>query len=282
MKKILVAIDFSEGSINALEHALVLAKKNGSDIIMVWVNPDTFKFLIKEEGNGKENTKAETAFESLWKQYNSEMGTGKLEYVITQGQIYEEIVKIALVEDVDLLVCGTHGVSGFSEFWMGSTAFRLIMASSVPVLSVQNKIASKKTIDKILLPIDSTIETRQKIVIAVELAKKFDAEIHVLSLYTTKVEEIRMLVDSYSKQTVKYAESEGVKCILTNVYGGNITNLTLDYADEISADLIVIMTEQEISTMNLWMGTYAKQMVNHSKIPVLSIKPKELIKTLSR
>jgi len=281
MKKILVAIDFSEGSINALKHALVIAKKNDSDVIMVWVDPDTFKFLDDSDSVSGES-QTHLAFEQLCQEYKTKMGRGELRYIVKQGQIYEQIVQAAIDEEVDLLVCGTHGISGFSEFWMGSTAFRIIMASSVPVLSVQKEINPKETINKIVLPIDSTIETRQKITYAVQMAQIFGAEIHVLSLYTTKVEEIRRLVDSYARQTIKYIESENIKVQSSSVYGSNITNLTLDYAKENDIDLIVIMTEQEVSTVNLWMGAYAKQMVNHSSIPVLSIKPKELIKTLSR
>ena len=53
----------------------------------------------------------------------------------------------------------------------------------------------------------------------------------------------------------------------------NITETTLGYADEVGANLISIMTEQETELSNLWLGPFAAQMVNHSAIPVLSVQP---------
>ena len=47
---------------------------------------------------------------------------------------------------------------------------------------------------------------------------------------------------------------------------------------KINADIITIMTEQELTTANLFLGAYAQQMVNHSPIPVLSVHAKEYIR----
>jgi nucleotide-binding universal stress UspA family protein len=47
----------------------------------------------------------------------------------------------------------------------------------------------------------------------------------------------------------------------------------MDYAAEKNADLIIIMNEQEINTTGFFMGPYAQQIVNHSNIPILSIRP---------
>ena len=50
----------------------------------------------------------------------------------------------------------------------------------------------------------------------------------------------------------------------------------ISYAQKLDANLISIMTEQETSTANLWMGPYAHQTVNHSPFPVLSIHPQQI------
>lgn len=279
MKKILAAIDFSECSLNALHHAIDLAKKHEADLTMVWVNPETFKFITDSNRVDEDISNARSVFEGLWKQYHSELPRNEFRYLIKKGQIYEQIVKAAIEEDADIIIAGTHGVSGFREFWMGSNAFRLIMASTVPVLTVREKSGIGTSLQRIVLPIDSTLETRQKNEITASFAKVFDAEVHVLALYTSSIDDMKRIVDSYAKETIKYLQDSGVKCALVEREGSNITNMTLDYAHEVDANLIVIMTEQEIKTVNLWMGTYARQMINHSKIPVLSVKPKEFIKS---
>lgn len=247
---------------------------------MVWVNPETFKFVPSLEKGDNETERAREAFEGIWQQYHADLGQQELKYIIKRGQVYEQIVKTAIEENADLIVAGTHGVSGFREFWMGSNAFRLIMASTLPVLTIREETPLKQDLKRIVLPIDSTIETRQKNTIAAEFAKVFDAEIHIVGLYSSEVEDIRKLVNSYLEDTVNYFQSQGVKYKIAYKECNNITNMTLDYAREIDANLIIIMTEQEIKTANLWMGPYARQMINHAEIPVLSVKPQEFIDSM--
>jgi hypothetical protein len=54
-------------------------------------------------------------------------------------------------------------------------------------------------------------------------------------------------------------------------HGDNLTDITLDYANRVDADLISIMTEQERNPSNLLLGSYAHQMINKSYIPDLLI-----------
>ena len=81
---------------------------------------------------------------------------------------------------------------------------------------------------------------------------------------------------------VEYLEENDAKFIHSQVDADNITNTTVEFAQKIDANLISIMTEQEKTTANLWLGPYAQQMVNHSSIPVLSFHHKEYIRILSR
>ncbi len=81
---------------------------------------------------------------------------------------------------------------------------------------------------------------------------------------------------------MKHLEEENIRYVLESVHAENLTDSTIEYALKINANLISIMTEQEISAKNLLLGPYAQQMVNHSPIPVLSIHPKDLLVSLSR
>lgn len=280
MEKILAAVDFSECSMNAFRHSVNYARTLQTDLAMVWVDPETFKFIGSSAEKEDNLNRAREAFEGIWKQYKNDLNGGELKYVVKRGQVHEEIVKTAVEEDAEMIVAGTHGISGFREFWMGSNVFRLIMASPMPVLSIRESAPVTERVKNIVLPIDSTVETRQKNELAAHIAKVYGATVHVLSLYSSKMVELRELVDEHSKEAANYFQKKGIKTHYAHREGNNITTLTIEYAREEQADLIVIMTEQEIKTANLWMGTYAKQMVNHSEIPVLSIKPKELIRSL--
>ena len=80
-------------------------------------------------------------------------------------------------------------------------------------------------------------------------------------------------LNKYCEQVEDYIKNKNIKYKSDHLFGSNITETTIEYAISINAELITIMTEQMRSTKNLWLGPYAQQMVNHSPIPVLSVRP---------
>ena len=282
MKKILVAVDFSECSINALEHAITFAKKSDANLDMIFVvKPESSRDIFTE---GADTLKAmvKDRFEEILEKYRPLMGKRKLGYIIRVGKVYKEIINEAEHKDVFLVMAGTHGSSGFEEFWIGSNAFRLVSALVKPVITIRGGVNVKRDLEKIVLPIDSTSETRQKVPFTAYIAKAFNAEVHILRVYSSKVQSVVRTVDSYAEQVMKHLEEENVKYVLESIEAENLTDSTIDYALKINANLISIMTEQETTTRNIILGPYAQQMVNHSPIPVLCIHPKEMLVSLAR
>jgi nucleotide-binding universal stress UspA family protein len=282
MKKILVAVDFSECSINALEHGITIANKADAGLEMMFVvKPDSSKDLFTE-GAQTLSAMVKDKFEELVEKYQPKLGKNKLTYLIKQGKVYHEIVKEADRKEIFLVIAGTHGSSGFEEFWIGSNANRIVSALRKPVITIRGGVSIKRDLEKVILPLDSTPETRQKVPFTAYMAKIFGAEVHVLRVYTSKVAAMTRKVDSYAEQVVKHLEEENIRYVLESVQADNLTDATIEYALKVNANLISIMTEQEITTKNLLLGPYAQQMVNHSPIPVLSMHPKELLVALSR
>lgn len=282
MKKILVAIDFSDCSINALEHALTLADRAGADIRLVWVNkPEAIKDVFEVLPENVDKAVSDK-FEELKKKYQPGLDKGKISYQIVEGRIFKEIVLAAKEWDADLIVAGTHGSSGFEEFWIGSNAFKIVTATNLPVLTIRGGVDIDRDLKRIVLPIDSTIETRQKVPVTSLLASYFNAKIHVLALHSTSVQAVTMRVDQYAAQTMKYLKEEEIKCELVEMKADNITKTTIEYAKSIDANLISVMTEQERTMSNLLLGPFAAQMVNHSPIPVVSVHPEAVEIQLAR
>ena len=282
MKKILVAIDFLDCSVNALAHAASIANKASADIELIWVNkPDNSKEIFQMDADSM-ISEVEKRFEKLIEEYSPKMGSGKMSYKIREGKIYHEIVQEAEDIKADMIIVGTHGASGFEEFWIGSNATKIVTASRIPIITIRGGIDILRPLTKIVLPLDSTVETRQKLPFTTELAKFCGAEVYVLSVYTTKISQVRYRVDTYTDQVIEYLEEEGVKYTRDVIEADNLTKSTIGYAERVGANLISIMTEQERTTANLWLGAFAQQMVNHSPFPVLSIHPKELIRSLTR
>ena len=180
-------------------------------------------------------------------------------------------------------MAGTHGVSGFEEFWIGSNAYRIVSSSICPVITIRNGFCILESTSKILLPIDSTIETRQKVPFTVDLAKSFGAEIQVLGLYVSSVGEIKKTVDSYTAQTVNYIKKHNVKYSLkTETVENNVADSVINFVNKNNIDLVSILTEQESSVSNIILGPYAQQIVNHCPVPVLTMQATDLFDIATR
>ncbi|MFH0867029.1 MAG: universal stress protein [Bacteroidota bacterium] len=281
-KEILVAVDFSKCSIKALEFAISIANDVDANVMMVYVDkPQSTESIYSKRGL-EHQEKLVCMFDKIVKQRKTSLN-GRLEYKIRKGKIYGEIANQAKYDDSFLLVAGTHGVSGFEEFWIGSNAYRFVTSAPCPVITIREAfIWNKKHIAKIVLPVDSSIETRQKVPLTTELAKAFGAEIHILGVHSTKVKDVIGLMEGYARQTMEFIQEKGVPCQYKRFYCDNITNGAIDYAKEIKAELISIMTEQEGSSKSIWLGTYAQQMVNHSSIPVLTLHSKDIYDVQTR
>lgn len=282
MKQIIVAIDFSKCSLHALEYAINMANRIKANILMVWVdNTKTEESVYTDltTGSRKEIT---NSFDEIISKYGPTLKEGEITYKIRKGKPHIEIANQAKYNDAMMVVAGTHGVTGFEEFWIGSNAYRIVTYAPCPVITIRADFNFQPDIKKIVLPIDDTLETRQKVPFTTKISKYFDSEIHVVSVYSTTIKAVRQKVDNYTAQVIKYLEEENVKFTTKIIDAENVTNTTINYANTINADLIVIMTEQEMTTANLFLGAFAQQMVNHSPIPVLNIHAKEYIIVSSR
>lgn len=278
MKTIISAVDFSDCSINALEHTVSIARHSGSNLLMLWVNnPYTTKTILSSDMSDDLVEEVEHQFTKLINKYGPELPDTKIDYIIREGKVYKEVVNQARESEAWLIVAGTHGSSGFEELWMGSNANRIVTAAPCPIITIRTGVEIGRNLKTIVMPMDNTMETRQKVPFTCELAQAFDAEVHILAIFTTVIDEIRDKVQIYAKQAAKYLKESGVKHLIVEMEAENLSTTTIEYAKKIDANLISIMTEQEKTAINLWLGPYAQQMVHHSPIPVLSIHPKEIL-----
>ncbi|MCX6285603.1 MAG: universal stress protein [Bacteroidetes bacterium] len=276
MSKIIVAIDFSDCSLNALLHALSIAQNSKSDMSLVWVRKaagqtDKFGESIKDESK-----RVEKEFQELIEKDQPELPGNKITYKIRTGKVYTEIADEARTSKAFMVVCGTHGASGFEKFWIGSNANRIVSACTCPVITIRGGINISRPLKKIVMSIDSTQETRQKASFTAMLAKAHDAEINILKLYTTKTKAVRQNVDLYASQVERFFIQEGVKYVTAFEETESVPDAIINYGKKIDANLISIMTEQESSASTLWLGPFAQQIVNQSPIPVLSVHSKDV------
>jgi len=279
IQKILIPIDFSETSLLAIEHAAFMAKLFRAELILLHVfeNPLTSFNIVAPEVVIQDisaiTDKIESKLAELTLKIREEYGVLSTP-ISTTGNIYNEIINVCKDTDTNLIVMGTHGISGFQEFFIGSNTYKVVTKSICPVISVQTH-ATQLGFENILLPIDNSIHSRQKAHYAIQLAKQYGSKIHLVGLLESNDILDKNKLNIILDQVEKYIEEHELGFSREIINGKNIAAATLDYANKIKADLIVIITDQDDSISKLFIGSYAQQIVNHSTIPVMSIKPKE-------
>jgi nucleotide-binding universal stress UspA family protein len=271
MQPIVVAIDFSNTSIHCIEYAISIANKVKSDIILVWVDKLTAQESLYPDTSNQNRNEAKKRFEDLVKQYGKKMGKGlKIDFKLRKGKVYHEVDSLSKNVCAQMIIAGAHGISGFEEFWIGSNAFKMVTYASVPVITVRNDFRITKTIKSILVPIDNSAETLQKVPVVARLAQFFKSEVHVVATHSSHLKSIQRISEKYARQAIQHLENNQVSFVQDSIVSNDITKAVISYANQIDADLISVMTEQE-TPMNILMGPHTQQLINQSPIPVLSV-----------
>ncbi len=275
-KHILVPLDFSDDSIHALEHAIIYANKYGYNIRLIHVkrkNADYQPTYNLKDFDEVFRSGIADNFDNIINRYQN-MLKGTFDYRIREGRIYSEICNQAKYGDSELIIMGTHGVSGFEEKWVGSNAFRIVSHASCPVITIRYDFPQRQ-IRKIVLPIDVSEQSRQKVPFITQLAITFNAEIHLIDIRDNNKAATRKTLENCIEHVSTFLKRRKVKFIHESLKGKNMSDIIIQYSLMIDADLIAVMTEKPEKTQTFWIGPFAQQMVNHSPISVISFRPNQ-------
>jgi nucleotide-binding universal stress UspA family protein len=278
IKRILVPIDFSETASLALEHATFMAKLLKAELHLLYVmEAHSFVSSIsqafsktKSDYEEKIESSAADRFKDMVSKIHHDTGM-PVESHVLKGKIYKTIIHTASELNADIIIMGTHGASGFQEHLIGSNAYKVVSNAPCPVITVQTHI-KKVGFHDIVLPIDNSPTSRQKVTAAIEIAKFYKSVIHIAGLITSSNEETLRKFDVKINQVKYFIEEHEVPYTIKTINGEHLSTLLMDYGSQINADLMIIMTDQE---GGLFMGSGAQKIVNHSKIPIMSVTPSE-------
>lgn len=270
MKNIIVPLDFSTDALKGLELALLIAAKTPVKIQMVYVQKKTDVPSTSEE----EFKYAEKQLKKIIDIYKERIPKdSSLTYIIKKGKVYQEIVSQAQAFQDSIIVASTHGASGFEELFIGSNAHRIICATTRPVITIRQAPVPSK-ITKIVLPIDIVVESRQKVLYTALLAQVFGAEIHVVTVSSSKSKKIISRLNAYSAQVCNYLKTREIPFKTATLYGNKIIKEIIDYAEKEKAEMISIINESGESITDFIIVGEAQQMISKSPIPVLTIRAK--------
>jgi nucleotide-binding universal stress UspA family protein len=275
MKDIVVAIDFSKGSIHALEYAIELANLTHANINMVWVDNISGNETTLADESKELRNEAKSNFDELIAKYKDKLTHGKFAAKVRKGRVYQELATYLKQNECCLLIVGTHGSSGFEEYWIGTDAFRIVSISSSPVITVKHNYEIKRGYRKILLPVYHTTQTLHKLAFTADLAKSTGADIYILGLNSSGLKSMQRIVDSNIAKAEKLLTEKGVSYFVDSINSENVAADIIEHVKVVDADLIAIMTDIQDQASSILLGPIAQQLINYSPVPVLSIHPKD-------
>lgn len=264
--KVLVPHDFTSVADCALNHASKLAKSfNGEVYILHVVSKESEVDAVKEKLN--------LIVTASDKKYGVNTHS-----IVRIGNIFEDIGDVASEIGAGYIVMGTHGARGMQKI-MGSHALKVISHSKVPFIIVQEKGPSDTDVyDDIVVPVDYSDVTKQKLTIAASIAKHFSSRIHIFaakesdSFLQTKLDrELRFAKNYFTERSISYSIENAEST------GGFKTQL-MKYAARINADMVAIVNTREGALLPDFFGSDEQEVIaNDAEIPVLITNPTQKI-----
>ncbi len=277
IRHILVPVDFSPSTQNALQTAAAIGKRHLATITLMYVVENTFILFPPEAG-----ATAGALLPQLVKDANENLGNLAKElrlkhdlvvsHIVQSGNPADEICRWTLHKKIDLVVMATHGASGFREFFMGSNAYRVVKNAPCPVLTLPG---DKPWLDfkKILFPVRMVPHALDKYEVTRPIVRKNGSSLLVTGIVKkndpTGLVEMKALVDKVRALITE----DDVICRSEVHYTDNVAREVLEIANIEKPDMIVITATLDTSVRDFFLGPYTQDIVNHAHFPVLSIKP---------
>lgn len=273
MKRILVPTDFSEHAEHALKVAAQIARKNDSEIIILHMLelphqtndaifggvsiPETMLFMQK--ANETLDNISESSFLD---------GISVTEMVKMDKPIHG-ITQVSREHNIDLIVMGSHGSSGFEELLIGSNTEKVVRNSEIPVLVIKKDV-SNFDVSNIVFASDFSEESKKPFEKFLNFAKSFDAKIHLVSICTPNSFKPTHVIEKAIKD---FTNSFNIANYDTHIYNDtNIEKGIINFSNSINADVIGMCTHGRTGFAHFFNGSISEGLVNHAVRPVITFK----------
>lgn len=276
MKTILVPVDFSKPSENALKVAAQLAKKNNGKIVVLHV-VELAESLFGTEQFNVDNQEVMFFLKMAKKRFSKFLDKPYLKGVKVHDQVEIGptsyiISKTADDSSADLVVMGSVGASGLQEVLIGSNTEKIVRKSKVPVLVVKKEMEDFD-IKQVVFASNFEMENLKPFFKAKEFSDQFQADMKLLyvnlpgnQFYST--EEIRKQIHAFlDKAKMDYDTNQ------ITIYNDYTIELgVLNGANDAKADLIAMPTHGRRGLSHFFNGSIGEDVVNHSNLPVITFK----------
>jgi len=273
MKRILVPIDFSKYSEEALKVAAQIARKNKSEIILL--------HLLELPHQGGDAISNGSSIPEIMFYKNAAIGNLEdlmdADYLkgiyVSEATKFEKvpegILEVSKTNQVDLIVMGSHGTSGFEELLVGSNAEKVVRLSEIPVLVVKGNDGNFRA-QNLVFASDFSKEIRKPFQKMLEFAKIFDSNLYLVMICTPSSFRTTQVAEKIMHDFVADFDIENYS---THVYNdANIEKGIFNFANSVEADLIAIGTHGRTGLSHFFNGSIGEDVANHSKRPIITFK----------
>lgn len=277
LNTILVPIDFSETSLNALDTAIAIARRQEAHLILLHVYSTTVGVAYPEGGvvvdfDFYEIKDARTNnINALAKKISTEQAIDCQGFVVL-GAVCPAIIKEASQINADLIVMGTHGASGLREFFIRTNAYTVLRNAPCPVLTVPPH-HKWENFKKILFPVRPIANALEKYCVARNIIRINGSELIVMSLLEKGSNYTFDTLYETSTNLVNKIREDNCSIVTTFFHCDSFAQKILDQIKGFKADLVIITATLDYRIQDFFIGPFAQQVVNHAQVPVLSIRP---------
>ncbi len=265
VNKILVPIDFSNYSFNAAEVAISLGHLYEADLVLYAIHGfnSINTELIKSDAT-------EQKLYELEKQFDF---TGlKVSRVFGEGNFVRSIQKFIPKRDVDLVVMGSHGLSGFNSAVLGSNALQLLRKAPCPIIVTKNRIHNF-SLNKVVFISNFDDSNFPPFEQFIEMVLPFNTEIHLLNIDTPGFfSDSNTIVKPAMDKFQKYAEEKGFSCHSHRRNSSLIETGIYDFIDHVKPDLVVIPTHDRSALQRLFISSLTEAVINQVDVPTMALK----------
>jgi nucleotide-binding universal stress UspA family protein len=263
-KLVVVPWDFTVVAGHALAHAAKISRMTGKEITLLHIVEHDAAPKVVEHAKVKLR---QTADEGT-KLYNVPISAE-----VIKGSIFTDISDYSNEKEAGLVVMGTHGMKGMQKI-TGSWALKVLVKSKMPFIVVQDPPADQERYHNIVFPIDFRSENKEKIKMAIFMGKFFDSKIHLL-VAESKDRNLSKKTNINLNFAVKYFTQNNIEYDVHKVPNGKFAQQTIDFSQNMNADLILIMTTKNITMADYVLGASEQFIIaNSSRIPVCCVNPK--------
>lgn len=273
MQKILVPTDFSAQAENALKVAAQLAKKHQSEIYLLHMLELPLNLVDPAKSDGS-LPEALFFMKLAHKRFKEVLSSDYLEGITVYETVlfheaFDGIIEVATKNEVDIIVMGSHGASGFKEMFIGSNTEKVVRTSTIPVLVIKNE-HQEFAIKNFVFATDFSDECKKPIQEAVKFAQAVKAKIHLLYINTAT----NFLTTTEAQDLMnQFVEPLALENFSLNIYNDiTVEKGVLNFAQAIDADLIGMATHGRKGLSHFFNGSVSEDLVNHAKRPVITFK----------